>query len=121
MGFLWLIVRSLTNTPRDVDDVARTHVKSLEVSSVLGNKRYLLVGDKISAAEVVNKIRAKYPALQSRVPAPEKEETVSNEGAKFDSSRADKVFGTSWVSGWDSIVAVVDDILAYDAAHPEVL
>jgi len=104
----------------DVDDVARTHVKSLEMSAVPGNARYLLIAGKVSTGELANKLRAKYPALQSRIPAATVEENAGvDSGAKFDVSRAAKVFGSDWVSWWDSAVATVEDILAYEAAHPK--
>lgn len=108
----------ITDMNRDVDDVARTHVKSLQLSAVPGNKRYLLVGDITSAAKLANKLRAEYPTLKPRVPSAVEE---GSGPAKFDTSRADRVFGTNWVSGWDSAVATVKDILAYEAAHPNEL
>lgn len=115
------LYKSLIRTRRDVDDVARTHVQSLQTSAVPGNMRYLLVGDEVSAAQVANKLRVKYPALQSRIPDGGKEEVKSKTGAKYDVSRSDKVFGSNWVSWWDSVVATVEDILAYEAVHPEVV
>lgn len=72
----------------------------------------------MGAAQLANKLRAKYPKLQSRIPAGSKEEPWPKTMAKYDISRSEKVFGSNWVSWWDSTRATVDDILAYEAAHP---
>ena len=69
-------------------------------------------------AQLANKLRANYPKLQSRVPAGGEEKAWPKTMAKFDISRSDKVFGSNWVSWWDSAKATVEDILAYEAAHP---
>lgn len=78
-----------------------------------------MIGDRVTAAQMANKVRAKFPELQSRVPAGVETEAGQNKVAKFDVSRADKVFGSNWISGLDSTIATVEDILAYEASHPE--
>lgn len=100
---------------RDIDDVAKTHVKSLD-ASVPGNERYLTWSHNVSANKIANVIRAKYPSLRARVPLPEGDDQAPP-SAKFDKSKADKVFGTDWKSLEESVYAVVDDILRYEEAQ----
>jgi hypothetical protein len=102
-------------TLRSIDDVAKTHLHSLD-PSVPGNERYIIYSHSVSTDMVANAIRAKYPALRSRIPVPSEKDTLSPP-TKFDKTKADRVFGTDW-SGWeDAVFAVVDDILRYEKEH----
>jgi hypothetical protein len=101
--------------PRGIDDVAKTHIMSLD-SSVPGNERYILYSHDLSTDKVANAIRVKYPALRARIPSPSGKDAFSPP-TKFNKSKADKVFGTDW-RGWEeSVYAIVDDILKYEKAH----
>lgn len=100
---------------RDIDDVAKTHIMSLD-SSVPGNERYILYSHSLSTDKVANAIRAKYPALRGRVPLPSGKDAFSPP-ANFNKSKTDKVFGTDW-RGWEEpVYAIVEDILRYEKAH----
>jgi len=82
---------------RTIDDVAKTHIMSLD-PSVPGNERYIIYSHDVSTDKVANAIRAKYPALRTRIPAPTEKDSFSPQ-TKFDKSKADGVFGTDW-RGW---------------------
>jgi hypothetical protein len=97
--------------PRDVEDVAKTHVLALD-PKVPGNERYLYHAKELLQGDAVaNFIREKYPQLRDRVPAGDKNATIPPNLIKTDISKFEAVFGAEW-KGWEaSVTAVVDDIL----------
>jgi nucleoside-diphosphate-sugar epimerase len=101
---------------RDVDDIARIHIKALE-PSVPGNERYIINSGLLYLNRFANQLRDKYPELRSRIAPGAEEEGFPEPMAKFDVSKMERVFGTDWVSGFDSVEAVVKDLLAYEAVH----
>ena len=101
---------------RDVDDIARIHIKALE-PAVPGNERYVINSGLLYLNRFANQLRDKYPELRSRIAPGAEEEGFPEPMAKFDVSKMERVFGADWVSGFDSVEAVVKDLLAYEAVH----
>ncbi|OCL10050.1 NAD(P)-binding protein [Glonium stellatum] len=100
----------------DVDDVARVHIKALD-PSVPGNERYLLHSGLLHLNEYANRLREKYPELRDRIAPGKEDEGFPEQMSKFDVSKMEKVFGTQWVDGFESVEAIVKDALAYEATH----
>lgn len=96
--------------PRNIDDVAKSHIGSLNLSLVPGNERYILYSHNLNTGNVANAIRTKYPHLEARIPLPSEKDKFSSP-TRFDISKANKVFGTNWDRWEDAVFAIVDDIL----------
>jgi hypothetical protein len=59
-----------------------------------------------------------YPQLRDRVPAGAEGDGWPQPLAKYDTSKADKVFGTGWwLSWWETVDGVVKDILEKGEAN----
>lgn len=103
---------------RDIEDVAHVHIKSLDASAVPGNQRYLFAArEKIVANRLADKIRAELPHLRERVPKGKEGDGLPPTLVKLDTSRADKVFGTQWKGWWESAMATIEDLLAYEGKY----
>ncbi|KAF1994355.1 NAD(P)-binding protein [Amniculicola lignicola CBS 123094] len=100
----------------DVDDVARTHVLSIDRQRVPGNERYFTaVKEPLDLRAVAKELREKYPETRKLIPEFEETATVDL-GAKFvkwDGEKADKVFGP-WKSQVESIKEIVFDVLRFE-------
>lgn len=109
-----MLVGSLTNIIRDVEDVASIHVKSLDLK-VPGNERYLFHSSHPQdSAEVAKKIREEYPQLRNRVPEVGEDRAESPVKVKVDTSKSDRVFGGPWKDWWESAKDTVDDIIKFE-------
>ena len=107
---------------RDTDDVARTHVLSLDAEKVPGNRRYLLASPEVVDLRSVNaKMREEYPGLRERLSDvkidEEGFETRKAKLAKIDTSKSDCVFGTGWKSAYDSIKEIVLDAARWEGEN----
>jgi hypothetical protein len=82
-------------------------------SSVPGNKRYIfnakgfMLGDNVA-----NFVREKYPQLRGRVPEGAVDAVAPPNLIKTNTSRADSAFGSQWKDWRESVVSMVEDILA---------
>ena len=85
---------------KDVDNITNIHVKLIDLSPP-GYSRYIFHAGKISVNWVVNKVRAKYPDLRSRVPDGGKGDDWPVPMAKYDLSKSDEVFSTNWKGWWN--------------------
>ena len=82
-----------------------------------GNERYMINSGLLYLNRFANQLRDKYPELRSRIAPGAEEEGFPEPMARFDVSKMERVFGADWVSGFDSVEAVVKDLLAYEAIH----
>jgi hypothetical protein len=97
---------------RDVEDVATHHIMSLDPKVVPGNERYVIRSrDLMSAPRLAKKIREKYPELKDRVPEGGDQDGWPTPLARSDVSKAEKVFGSNWKSAWESVEAMVKDVI----------
>jgi len=88
-----------------VDDVAKAHVKSLEVAEA-GSKRFILSGDRYSFQLIVDAIRQEFPELQKRMCVGETgvDENKGKTLARLDVSPAEKILGIQFANWHDSII-----------------
>ncbi|KAF2678606.1 NAD(P)-binding protein [Lentithecium fluviatile CBS 122367] len=101
----------------DTDDVAGTHILSLDREKVPGNRRYLLTHpETVNLRAVAAKLRREHPELAGRLPdLPEEDSVWAKEKlVKIDTSKADAVFGTQWTDAYESIKAIVFDVLRWE-------
>ncbi|KAF2844376.1 hypothetical protein T440DRAFT_559659 [Plenodomus tracheiphilus IPT5] len=102
-----------TNT----DDVAQTHVVSLDRKKVPGNERYILTSQEIlDLRSIAADLRAQYPELAKRIPELQKssEPRRADGFAKVDTSKAEAVFGNQWKSHYDSVKEAVLDVVNWE-------
>lgn len=100
----------------DTDDVARCHILSMSKAKVPGNERYLLASkDILNLRKIVNEIRRETPAVAERISTfVDERDTFEGKIANLDTSKADKVFGTEWKGGYNSIRETVLDVLKWE-------
>jgi nucleoside-diphosphate-sugar epimerase len=102
---------------RDTDDVARTHILSLDRTKVPGNERYFLASSEpLDLRVIASKLRKEKPEWASRLPEVEVLPTSRLQGkfAKIDTAKADKVFGTDWKSAYESVKETVADVIEWE-------
>lgn len=102
---------------RDTDDVAHCHILALDTHNVRGNERYLVAAPGIlDIRKIINQLRGEISEIKERVPALKEVDIkdIESKLVKLDTSKADKVFGREWKSGYDSIKATAEDVLGWE-------
>lgn len=110
-------LREADTETRDTDDVARTHILSLDRSKVPGNERYLIASSEPFDLRVIaNKLRKEKPEWASRLPEVEVLPTSRLQGklATINTTKADKVFGSDWKSAYESVKETVADVIEWE-------
>lgn len=99
----------------DCGDVARVHVRSLDVDRVPGGRYLLCIREKIEVRMVARRIREEFPGLRGRVLAPGVEGGEGNEvRCEVDVGEMERVFGMEWKGWWECVKGTVEDILMYE-------
>jgi nucleoside-diphosphate-sugar epimerase len=99
----------------DNDDVARTHIESLDRVKVPGNQRYLVVcPEPRSIRDFAVKFRAEHPELAHRVADLPRLEIGHSAPCKLDVSKGNKAFGGQWNDWYESTSKIIFDVLAWE-------
>jgi NADPH-dependent methylglyoxal reductase len=101
----------------DTDDVARSHVLSLDRTKVPGNDRYLIASSELfDLRAVAAKLRKETPEWASRLPEIEVLPASRLQGkfATIDTAKGDGVFGADWKSAYESLKETVADVIEWE-------
>jgi nucleoside-diphosphate-sugar epimerase len=95
----------------DVRDVAKAHVRALEVGrKEPEQKRYLVNGGNLSWKEAAIHLKKVHPELN--VTKPEDIKDLPGPASKYDTSRAEADLGIKeWIKPEDTIVAAAESLL----------
>lgn len=108
LGFLFPFIM-------DCEDVARIHVKSLDINAVPGGRYLVCIREKVEVGMVATRIREEFPGLRVRVLDPELEGGKGKEvRCEFDVGGMERVFGVKWKGWWKCVKETVEDILMYE-------
>lgn len=93
--FLWV----------DVRDVARAHVKAMEVPAA-GNQRFLLAAGHYSNAALVDIVRSAFPELDDKLPTDARSD-MPEDVYGFDNSKSKAILGLEYIRLEDSVIDTV--------------